>query len=63
VSISAGIVEGKHVTGTPGIKDDMENAGALWHDKPVVVHGSLVSSRRPPDLPEYMKAFLTALSE
>jgi protease I len=40
----------------------MQNAGGLWHDQPVVVDGNLVSSRRPPDLPDYMKAFLTALS-
>lgn len=62
VSISAGILKGKHVTSTPGIKDDMQNAGGLWHDQPVVVDGNLVSSRRPPDLPEYMKAFLKALA-
>ncbi|ERP31756.1 type 1 glutamine amidotransferase domain-containing protein [Chitinivibrio alkaliphilus] len=61
VTISAGILEGKNVTSTPGIKDDMENAGGLWYDKAVVVHDNLVSSRRPPDLPEYMQAFLAAL--
>ena len=63
VSISAGILQGKHVTSTPGIKDDMQNAGGLWQDQPVVVDGNLVSSRRPADLPEYMKAFLTALAK
>jgi protease I len=63
VTISAGILEGKKVTSTPGIKDDMENAGGLWYDTAVVVHDNLVSSRRPPDLPEYMQAFLTALSQ
>jgi len=61
VCISAGILKGKKVTSTPGIKDDMENAGALWEDTSVVVDGKLISSRRPPDLPDYMKAFLAAL--
>ncbi len=61
VLISAKILNGKKVTSTPGIRDDMENAGAIWFDEPVVIDGNLVSSRRPPDLPEYMKAFLKVL--
>lgn len=63
VLISAKILEGKKVTSTPGIRDDMENAGAQWLDEPVVVDGHLVSSRRPPDLPEYVKAFADVLAE
>ncbi|MBD8067684.1 type 1 glutamine amidotransferase domain-containing protein [Bacillus sp. PS06] len=58
VLISAKILEGKKVTSTPGIKDDMTNAGATWLDEPVVVDGHLVSSRRPPDLPDYMREFI-----
>ncbi|MFK3936331.1 type 1 glutamine amidotransferase domain-containing protein [Alkalihalobacillus sp. NPDC078783] len=57
VLISAGILKNKKVTSTPGIKDDMENAGATWIDEAVVVDGHLISSRRPPDLPAYGKAF------
>ncbi|RBW69056.1 type 1 glutamine amidotransferase domain-containing protein [Bacillus taeanensis] len=63
VLISAKILEGKKVTSTPGIKDDMENAGAQWIDEPVVVDGHLISSRRPPDLPPYMKAFCDVLAK
>ncbi|GIN10990.1 protease [Shouchella clausii] len=62
VLISAGILNGKRVTSTPGIRDDMENAGAIWHDEPVVVDGHLISSRRPPDLAPYGKAFADALA-
>lgn len=61
VLASAKILSGKNVTSTPGIRDDMENAGAVWHDKPVVVDGHIVSSRRPPDLPQYLQAFLKVL--
>lgn len=61
VLISAKIIKGRKVTSTPGIRDDMENAGAIWLDEPVVVDGNIISSRRPPDLPEYMKAFLQVL--
>lgn len=62
VLISAKILQGKKVTSTPGIRDDMENAGAIWLDEPVVVDGHLISSRRPPDLPPYAKAFADALA-
>lgn len=62
VLISAKILNGRKVTSTPGIRDDMENAGATWIDEPVVVDGHIVSARRPPDLPPYAKAFVDALN-
>ncbi|QOY35603.1 type 1 glutamine amidotransferase domain-containing protein [Anaerobacillus isosaccharinicus] len=62
VLISAGILKGKTVTSTPGIKDDMMNAGATWLNEAVVVDGHLVSSRRPPDLPDYMREFIKVLA-
>lgn len=62
VLISAKILNGRNVTSTPGIKDDMTNAGAIWVDEPVVVDGHIISSRRPPDLPDYMREFIKVLS-
>ncbi|KOO42877.1 type 1 glutamine amidotransferase domain-containing protein [Priestia koreensis] len=62
VLISARILNGVNVTSTPGIKDDMENAGAIWHDVPVITDGHIISSRRPPDLPEYAKEFADQLA-
>ena len=61
VLISAGILKGKKVTSTPGIKDDMTNAGAIWLDEPSVVDGNIISARRPPDLPAYMKDYIRVL--
>lgn len=58
VTISAKILKGKKATGTVAIKDDLENAGAIWHDQPVVIDGHLISSRTPADLPEFLKAIL-----
>lgn len=63
VLISADILRGKTVTSTPGIKDDMTNAGATWVDESVVVDGNLVSSRQPRDIPNYMKAFIEVLNK
>lgn len=62
VLISAKILQGRTVTSTPGIRDDMENAGAAWVDEAVVVDGNLISARRPPDLPPYAKAFCDAVA-
>ncbi len=61
VPISAKILSGKKATGSPAIKDDLENAGAIWEDSPVVVDGPLISSRRPDDLPHFTKAIIERL--
>ncbi|MBI4547477.1 MAG: type 1 glutamine amidotransferase [Ignavibacteriae bacterium] len=62
VPISARILKGKKATSVRAIKDDMENAGALWEDKSVVVDGNLISSRTPEDLPDFCKAIIKALA-
>ncbi|MDX1683544.1 MAG: type 1 glutamine amidotransferase domain-containing protein [Phycisphaeraceae bacterium] len=59
---SAGICEGRKMTSTPGIKDDLEYAGAQWSDEEVVVDGNFVSSRRPGDLPAFMRACIEVLA-
>lgn len=53
VLISAGVCRGRTMTSTPGIRDDLTNAGATWVDEPVVVDGAIITSRRPPDLPAF----------
>ena len=63
VTISADILKGRTVTSTPGIKDDMTNAGATWVNEAVVTDGHLVSSRRPPDLPEYLPKLIKVMEE
>jgi protease I len=62
VPISAGIVRGRRGTSVGAIKDDLVNAGMIWEDSPVVVDGNLISSRTPADLPQFMRALITALS-
>jgi protease I len=63
VLISAGIVRGRRMTSTVGIRDDLVNAGAEWVDEPAVVDGNLVSARVPKDLPAFAKAMLQVLAE
>ncbi len=61
ILISAGIVRGKRMTSTVGIRDDVTNAGAEWLDQAAVVDGNLVSARVPSDLPAFAKAMLGVL--
>ena len=61
IPISAGVYRGVKVTGSPGIKDDLINAGAIFEDAPAVTDRHFVSSRRPDDLPEFCKAMLAVL--
>lgn len=63
VLISAKICGGYTMTSTPGIKDDLENAGATWVDREVVVDRHIVSGRRPPDLPAFTRAFVELLAK
>ena len=63
VLISAGILQNRRVTSTPAIRDDMENAGAQWLDEAVISDQNLISSRRPIDLPIYMKTYIDLLKK
>lgn len=59
--ISAKILKGRRATSVRAIKDDMENAGAIWSDEPLVVDQNLISSRTPKDLPLFAKAFVSKI--
>ncbi|WP_078379730.1 type 1 glutamine amidotransferase domain-containing protein [Sutcliffiella halmapala] len=60
--ITAEALKGRDVTGYTSIKVDLQNAGATFHDKEVVVcHDQLVSSRTPDDLPAFIRESLKLL--
>ncbi|MGH3144173.1 MAG: DJ-1/PfpI family protein, partial [Rubrobacter sp.] len=63
VAISAGIVSGVRATGSLGIKDDLENAGATWVDEPAFREGNLVWGRVVPDIPDFSRELVAALAE
>jgi protease I len=58
---SAKVLEGRQATSFYSIRDDMENAGAKWVDKEVVVDGPVITSRTPKDLIPFTKAMIEAL--
>jgi protease I len=62
IPISAGVYRGVRATASPGIKDDLINAGAEWVDAALVVDRHFVSSRRPDDLPDFCRGILQVLA-
>lgn len=62
IPISAGVYRGVRVTGSPGIKDDLINAGAIYEDAAVVVDRHHVSSRRPDDLPDFCRELIRVMN-
>lgn len=58
IPISAGVYRGVRVTGSPGIKDDLINAGGLYEDAAVVVDRHHITSRRPDDLPDFCRELI-----
>jgi len=63
VLVSAGVLRGKTATCFSAIKDDVVNAGATFVDREVVRDGNLITSRKPDDLPAFMRTFLEALQD
>ena len=63
VGISAGIVKSKKATGSKGIKDDLENAGAVWVDEPAFREGNIVWGRVVKDIPFYCRELIKALKD
>ena len=63
IPISAGVYRGVRVTGSPGIKDDLVNAGAAYEDAAVVVDGHHVTSRKPDDLPDFCRELIRLMSK
>ncbi|MCD6320310.1 MAG: type 1 glutamine amidotransferase [Candidatus Desulfofervidaceae bacterium] len=61
VLASAKILSGKTVTGFYAIKDDLEHAGAKFVDAEVVVDGTLITSRKPEDLPMFVVEIIKVL--
>lgn len=60
--IEAGVVSGRTLTSWPSLQTDLRNAGATWVDEEVVVDGSLITSRKPDDLPAFQDELLAALA-
>ena len=63
VLCSTQALKGKRATCFFAIKDDVSNAGANYVDDEVVRDGNLITSRKPDDLPAFMRAIIQAVRE
>jgi len=64
IAISAGIIkQGQRVTGSTGIKDDLENVGGVWADEPAFREGNQVWGRVVADIPDFNRELVKALVE
>lgn len=63
IAISAGIVHGRPVNGSLGIKDDLVNTGATWVDEAAFWNGHLVWGRVVADIPAFCRELAAALVE
>ena len=61
VCCSAGMMKGRTSTCFFAIKDDVVHAGAKYVDQEVCVDRNLVTSRKPDDLPAFMRESLKVL--
>ncbi len=65
--IDADVVRGRTLTSWPSIKTDLRNAGANWVDEEVVEcsrgPNTLVSSRKPDDLPAFCRTLVGAVAK
>ncbi|MET0698100.1 MAG: type 1 glutamine amidotransferase domain-containing protein [Mycobacterium sp.] len=64
--VEADVLRGRTVTSWPSVKTDITNAGGNWVDEEVVVchagPNTLVSSRKPDDLPKFCDALVEAFA-
>jgi protease I len=61
--IEADVVRGRRLTSYPSLKTDLKNAGATWVDEVVVNDQSLVTSRKPDDIPQFNAKMIEEFAE
>ncbi len=63
ILINAEVVNGRELTSFFSIRKDLENAGAKWVDKEVVVDSGFVTSRTPNDLEAFNSKMIEEIKE
>jgi protease I len=61
VLISANALRGRTLTCWPSIAIDVQNAGGLYVDRPVVRDGNLITSRKVDDISAFTEAIIEAI--
>ncbi|MGB5233036.1 MAG: type 1 glutamine amidotransferase domain-containing protein [Desulfoprunum sp.] len=63
ILITAGLLKDRRATCYLSVADELKEAGALYEDREVVVDGNLVTSRKPADLPAFMRETMKLLGK
>jgi len=63
ILIEADAVNGRKMTSWPSLRTDLENAGAHWSDREVIIDHGLVTSRKPADLPAFNRHMLEVFGD
>jgi protease I len=61
--VQADALRGHTATSFPSIRKDVENAGAKWVDKEVVVDNGIITSRKPDDLNAFTAKIIEEIAE
>jgi len=61
--VQADALKGRQATSYKSIRKDVENAGAKWIDREVVVDDGIITSRNPDDLPAFVKKIIEEVEE
>jgi protease I len=62
ILVEADVVRGRVLTSWPSLQTDIRNAGGKWTDQEVAVDASLVTSRKPADIPAFNREMLAAFA-
>jgi len=61
--VQADALKGRQATSYKSIRKDVENAGATWVDREVVVDNGIITSRNPDDLPAFVSKIIEEVEE
>ena len=53
---------GRNVTSWPSLQTDVRNAGGRWSDAEVIVDGVIVTSRKPEDIPAFVRELIEVIA-
>lgn len=61
--IEANVLKDRHLTSWPSLRTDIANAGGQWTDETVVVDRSLITSRKPDDIPAFNEKMIEEFAD
>lgn len=63
ILVSAGVMLGRTATAYPSVGPELKKAGGNYLDQEVVVDGNLITSRKPDDIPAFVREILARLNK